>query len=567
MSKIAAVSDWLNTFGREVRTRLRDGQTVRGTPHYAIARAEARASAAEYRLREALNVLPEGIVFLDNEGRYVLWNDAYAEIYEKSADLFREGVKLADTLRIGVERGDYPQAIGREEEWLSERMDLLNNPGVRHEQRLANGRWILIEERKTHDGGTIGIRIDISDMKAQAEKLEIALAEAQAANQAKSDFLANMSHEIKTPLNGVIGLADVLSRTKLDPNQRDLLQTIMASAGDLNNLLGDLLDFSKLEAGKVSVESLPFDLGDTALHCMARFRANAAEKGLDLRYSADIGSPAVVMGDQGRLKQILSNLLSNAVKFTAEGHVALHIGRDAAGGAVISVTDTGVGFEAAKADRLFGRFEQADASTTRQFGGTGLGLSICRQLAELMGGTIVAEGRPGHGATFTVTLPLPPAAIETEAPEAVVEPVADVAPAAEGDYPPLRIMLVDDNATNRKVVQLMLAQVGAETTACENGEEAVNAFNRAPFDLILMDLQMPVMDGLSATRAIREIERVQSKFRTPLVVLSANVSPSDRAGTAEAGADAHLGKPIRAEELLTTMMTVLEAAEEARAAA
>jgi signal transduction histidine kinase/ActR/RegA family two-component response regulator len=567
MSMMARTGDWLAKGMREVVNRLQHGRTLRGTPHYAIARAEARANQAEGRLREALNVLPEGIVFLDNEGRYVLWNDAYADIYAKSADLFREGVRLIDTLRVGVARGDYPQAIGHEEEWLAERMALLDNPGVRHEQRLANGRWILIEERKTRDGGTIGIRIDISEMKAQAEKLEEALAEAHAANQAKSDFLANMSHEIKTPLNGVIGLADVLSRTRLDADQRDLLKTIIASAGDLDNLLGDLLDYSKLEAGKVEVEDMAFDLNETALHCLARFKANAAEKGLQLRYAIDIGDQPMVTGDPARLKQILSNLLSNAVKFTKDGHVALDIHRDAKGCAVISVTDTGLGFDAAKAERLFGRFEQADASTTRQFGGTGLGLSICRQLCDLMGGTIGAVGRPGEGAVFTVVLPLPGAATPIIADP---EPVVDDSSATqmeEGDYPPLRIMLVDDNATNRKVVELMLAQVGAETTACENGEEAVHAFNHAPFDLILMDLQMPVMDGLSATRAIREIERVGSKSRTPLVVLSANVSPQDRAGTAEAGADAHIGKPIRADELISTMMTVLEAAEEARAAA
>jgi CheY-like chemotaxis protein len=271
----------------------------------------------------------------------------------------------------------------------------------------------------------------------------------------------------------------------------------------------------------------------------------------------------MVRGDAARLKQILSNLLSNAVKFTKQGHVALDIHRDAKGRAVIAVTDTGLGFDAAKADRLFGRFEQADASTTRQFGGTGLGLSICRQLCDLMGGTIGAVGRPGEGAVFTVVLPLPPAV--AQAAEPVDEPA--MAEMDEGEYPPLRVMLVDDNATNRKVVELMLAQVGAETTACENGQEAVHAFNHAPFDLILMDLQMPVMDGLSATRAIREIERVGAKVRTPLVVLSANVSPQDRAGTAEAGADAHIGKPIKADELISTMMTVLEAAEEARAAA
>ena len=222
--KEGALAGLLSRLWREATHRAQSEITLRGSNHLAISRAEDRAARAEHRLREALNVLPEGIVFLDAEGRYVLWNDAYAEIYAKSADLFREGVKLADTLRVGVERGDYPEAIGREEEWLAERLALLDNPGVRHQQRLANGRWIMIEERKTADGGTIGIRIDITEMKAQSERLEQALEEAKAASQAKSDFLANMSHAIRTPLNGVIGLADVLSRTRLDESQRELLR-------------------------------------------------------------------------------------------------------------------------------------------------------------------------------------------------------------------------------------------------------------------------------------------------------------------------------------------------------
>lgn len=221
---------------------------------------------------------------------------------------------------------------------------------------------------------------------------------------------------------------------------------------------------------------------------------------------------------------------------------------------VFEVRDTGVGFDPAKVEQLFGGFEKADATLARKFGGTGLGLSICRHLSGLMGGGIEAMGRPGEGATFVVVLPLEAVAAEEPAPE-------------PEEYPPLKVLLVDDNATNRKVVDLMLTPLGAEILPCENGREAVTAFYRQPFDLILMDLQMPVMDGLSATAAIREIERVESKARTPLIVLSANFSPEDRAATANAGADAHLGKPIRADELVSTMMTVLEAAEEARDAA
>ncbi|MEI7933202.1 MAG: ATP-binding protein, partial [Alphaproteobacteria bacterium] len=430
--KDGAVASFFSRLWREASHRMQSEVTLRGSNHLAISRAEARANWAENRLREALNVLPEGIVFLDAEGRYVLWNDAYAEIYEKSADLFREGVRLIDTLRVGVARGDYPQAIGREEGWLAERMALLDNPGVRHEQQLANGRWIMIEERKTNDGGTIGIRIDISEMKAQAERLEAALNEAKAASQAKSDFLANMSHEIRTPLNGVIGLADVLSRTRLDESQREILHTVMASAGDLNNLLGDLLDFSKAEAGKLTLEATEFDLGALAEACVGLYRLQAQTKGIELGLTLSADVEGQVRGDPARVRQILNNLISNAVKFTSAGRIRVNISRTAAGACLMEVNDTGAGFDQSHAERLFARFEQADGSTTRQFGGTGLGLSICRQLAGLMGGSITARGHRGKGATFTVILPLPPVEALSEPPVGDPDPGTGAAGAAAG---------------------------------------------------------------------------------------------------------------------------------------
>lgn len=519
-----------------------------------LAIARARARVAENRLREAMDALPEGIVFLDKEGRYVMWNAKYAEIYACSADLFKEGARLADTLRIGVGRGDYPQAVGREEEWLAERLALMNNPGVRHEQRLASGRWIMIEERRTAEGGIIGLRVDITELKAQAAQLEAALEEANAASKAKTEFLASMSHEIKTPLNGVIGLADVLSRTRLDEDQRDILKTLTASAGDLDCLLDDLLDFSQLQAGKIEIKAAAFDLPAAVLESIEPFSAVAKAKGLNLVANVDQDVDGAVLGDVARLKQVLTNLVSNAVKFTEKGEVCLNVRRSGAGAILFEVKDTGVGFDQAKVEQLFGGFEKADASLARKFGGTGLGLSICRHLAGLMGGAIHAAGEVGKGATFTVILPL----------EAVAETPQVVEPQ---EYPPLKVLLVDDNATNRKVVDLMLTPLGAQVLPCENGREAVAAFYRQPFDLILMDLQMPVMDGLSATAAIREIERVDGKHRTPLIVLSANFSPADRAATAKAGADAHLAKPIRADELISTLMAVMEASDVARAEA
>ena len=513
----------------------------------ALAAAEEEAAVAEQRLREALDVLPEGIVFLDNEGRYVLWNKRYAEIYERSADLFREGVKLADTLRVGVGRGDYPQAVGREEAWLAERLALLDNPGQRHEQRLANGRWIMIEERKTADGGNIGLRVDITEMKRQSEALEEALARAESANKAKSEFLANVSHELRTPLNGIIGMAHVLSRTSLDDKQQQALDAISTSAANLAHLISDLLDFNALDAGQVSVNPAPVNLGRMLRDALAPFEDQAADKRLRLTLSASQGAEAEVMADAWKLSQIVSNLTSNAIKFTERGEVTVSLNVDhTETGAIyrIAVADTGPGFDPADAGRLFGRFEKTDGSITRAKGGIGLGLAISRQLAELMGGTLRAESEPGKGAVFTLTLPLAPAPV-----------TADVA-GTEGDGG-LKVLLADDNPTNRKVIELLLSAMEIAVRSVENGLEAVQAVAEERFDVVLMDLQMPVMDGLTAIREIRKAEAEGQRTRTPVVVLSANVSAEDRAASMAAGADDHIGKPIQTDTLVAAMMGAL----------
>jgi signal transduction histidine kinase len=366
-----------------------------------------RAALAETRLHAAIDALPEGVVFLDPEGRYILWNQRYAEIYHRSADLFAPGRKLADTLRIGVARGDYPEAVGREQEWIAERLDLMANPGQRHEQRLSDGRWILIEERRTADGGLIGLRIDITELKEQANRLRQALQAAEQANRAKSQFLSNMSHEIRTPLNGVLGLAHVLTRTALDGDQSRLVNTIIESAVVLERLLSDVLDLARIESGRLELRREAFALERLVRETVANFEPQAADKGLRLALDLAPAAYGEVWGDAVRLRQVLGNLLSNAVKFTAQGSVTVRVGRRDDRIAEIGVIDTGIGFEPTDAERLFERFVQADGSITREFGGSGLGLSICRELTEMMGGEIGASGEPGRGATFRLVLPLP----------------------------------------------------------------------------------------------------------------------------------------------------------------
>ncbi len=370
-------------------------------------RALDRAALAESRLRAAIDALPEGVVFLDPDGRYILWNRQYAEIYHRSADLFAPGRRLADTLAIGVARGDYPDAVGREQDWISERLQMMANPGLRHEQRLSDGRWILIEERRTADGGLIGIRVDITEWKEQSERLEQALREAEQANRAKGQFLSNMSHEIRTPLNGVLGLAHVLSRTTLDGQQGKLVGTIIESAAVLERLLSDVLDLARIEAGRLEMRQEAFRFEDLVGETAANFEPQAADKGLALIVDIAPHAYGAVEGDKVRLRQVLGNLLSNAVKFTNEGSVTLRVRRQDYAWAEIQVIDTGIGFAPDETDRLFERFVQADGSITRRFGGSGLGLSICRELIEMMGGQIGASGEPGKGAAFWIRIPLP----------------------------------------------------------------------------------------------------------------------------------------------------------------
>ena len=516
----------------------------------ALERAEGEARRAEKRLREAIDALPEGIVFLDREGRYVLWNKRYAEIYHRSADLFEPGAKLEETLRIGVARGDYPDAIGREEQWIAHRLALLKNPGVRHEQQVSDGRWIMIEERATSDGGVIGLRVDITEMKQQAQALRLALARTEAANRAKSDFLANLSHEIKTPLNGVLGLAEALERGSLDTEQREIVAAIRESAGALDGLLSDLLTFSDLDAGKLELRPEPTRLSEVAAMVASQHAAAARAKGLELLVDAGEGADALALADAERLRQVLSQLLANAVKFTAEGRIVIRVWTTGPAGmrhAFIAVEDTGVGFDPADAQRLFQRFEQGDGSFTRRFGGMGLGLAICRQMAELMGGSIRATGRPGRGATFTVDLPWPSAEAEPE---------------TEATSPTgLKVLVAEDNPTNRKVAELMLAAAGADTLCVENGALAVEAARAADYDIALMDLQMPVMDGLEAIRTIRGEEAASGRPRLPIVVVSANVAPEQLAASRTAGADGHVGKPIRPEELFTAISEAVRSGE------
>ncbi len=366
-------------------------------------------------------------------------------------------------------------------------------------------------------------------------------AELEKANEEKSRFLANMSHELRTPLNGVIAVSETLAREQTSPRNHELAQLIVASGRLLERVLTDILDFSKIEAGEMRLERQPFDLATVISRVAELHRASAEAKGVGLDWEISDAASGAYLGDSVRLTQVLSNLLSNAVKFTTVGQVTLRV--VCQGGAVrIDVADTGIGFDEATKARLFHRFEQADVSIRRRFGGTGLGLTICQSLLTLMGGEIEARSAPDEGATFTVILPLPQV---SSAPlrEAPVQ-------AGPEDLPGLQVLLAEDHPTNQRVVRLILEAAGVELTVVENGALALEAFAQQGFDLVLMDMQMPEMDGLTATTQLRAMERAAGALRTPVIMLTANALDEHVQASLAAGADLHLSKPLRAAELL-----------------
>jgi signal transduction histidine kinase/FixJ family two-component response regulator len=519
--------------------RMRLARTER-----ALRRSREEAERTSRELEATLANIDQGIIMVDANQRVAVMNRRAAELLDLPEHLTGTRPSFQELLAHQWSSGEF----GLDGAAVTEKIRAYVQSGGLsgelpvYERQRPNGTVIEVRSTKLPNGGVVRTYSDISERKRHEVALAEARDRAEAALRVRSAFLATMSHEVRTPLNGIFGMTALLKESDLGEEERHFVEVIQSCGDALLEIVNDVLDFSKLESGAVALEPVDFDPADLARNAADMLRGRASEKGLTLEVTTEPGLPRVVRADGTRLKQVLLNLISNAVKFTETGSVTLTVGASASGASAMlrfEVRDTGVGIPEEAQGRIFEEFTQADASITRRFGGTGLGLAICRRVVTAMGGTIACTSTEGVGSTFTVEVPATPIEVPAGRPPEAERPALSTSRA-------LRILLVEDNPVNREVGDVLLRKLGHDVRHAENGAEAVERLRSATFDVVLMDMQMPVLDGLEATRRIRRDGRGP---RPHIIGLTANAMVSDRLACLEAGMDDFVAKPVTTHKL------------------
>ena len=506
-----------------------------------MAGTRSELARSKRTLEQALDAMHDGFLLCDPQDRVLAWNRRYLELFPWLAPMMKVGLPFRDLAMTAAR--SMPQAgadDGARAAWVEHRLAARARGDGAHAQVVAGDIVVHSIERRTADQSVVSVHRDIT---AAERELAGAKAAAEAASQAKSRFLAAMSHEIRTPLNAVLGMNGLLLASPLNPVQRQHAELIRSSGQILLSLINDILDLSKIEAGKMELELADFDLADTVRDVISLLDVRAQAKGLVLSLFCPGDLIRVVRGDASRLRQVLFNLIGNALKFTHHGSVAVSLSQREMGATHIELTvavrDTGIGIKPEAMATLFDRFSQADSSTARRFGGSGLGLAIAQEIAHLMGGRVVVSSTPGQGSDFRAMLMLARGTHQAQ------EPERDSLPGRSAR--PLRILVAEDNGVNQILIKALLDQLGHFSDIVANGIEVLRQVQAAHYDLVLMDIQMPEMDGEAATRNIRALP--EPVGRIPIIAMTANAMAEDRANYLAAGMDDYVAKPINAHAL------------------